>query len=520
MIPGGARAILQTLADNGVDVCFTNPGTSELHLVAALDATPEIRPVLALFEGVATGAADGYARMTGRTAATLLHLGPGLANGLANLHNARRAGSPILNLVGDHATDHRDNDPPLHSDIATLATPMSNWVGAVSTPESAGSETAEALSATRDRAGQVATLTIPADVAWAREATVGPVVAPALGKAPDAATVETAASLLTGPEAALLLDGAALYEPLLSVAARIQQKTGCRLLSPTLTARVRRGIDCPVVERIPYFPQQAIPALSTLSSVVTIHAAAPVSFFAYPEQPRRLLQDSTQVLELASRDHDAATALEALAERVGAAKSLSVATLTSAAGSRPVGELTLEMLGQVVASRLPEDAVLVDEAVSSGLALGPALATAPAHDWLGQVGGSIGQGLPLAIGAACACPERPVYVLQADGSAMYTLQALWTMAREKLDVVIAVIANRRYAILEAEMAAIAPQSLAAKRLVDLSDPELDFVAMARGLGVAACSVETAEDLDRALVNAEAADGPQLIEARVSGGLPT
>ncbi|MDQ3470016.1 MAG: thiamine pyrophosphate-binding protein, partial [Actinomycetota bacterium] len=167
----GAQAMIRTLVDCGVTTCFANPGTSEMHFVAALDAVEEMRAVLGLFEGVATGAADGYARMTGTPAATLLHLGPGLGNGLANLHNARRAATPMVNIVGDHALGHARFDAPLQSDIDTVARNVSAWIGRPTSPAELGGATAEAVAAASTPPGQVATLILPADVSWSDGAT-------------------------------------------------------------------------------------------------------------------------------------------------------------------------------------------------------------------------------------------------------------------------------------------------------------------------------------------------------------
>jgi acetolactate synthase-1/2/3 large subunit len=505
----GAHALLHTLVAAGVDTCFTNPGTSEMHFVAALDDVPEMRAVLTLFEGVATGAADGYARMAGRPAATLLHLGPGLGNGVANLHNARRARTPVVNIVGDHATTHRPLDAPLASDIESIARNVSGWIHDCTRPEDVGRAASEAIGAAAR--GCVATLILPADASWLEGAEPGPIPAARLLYEVPAHDVEVAAKALGSGEPAALLLGGVLCERELVAAQRIAQHTGARLLCETFPARLERGAGIPSVERLGYLAEFAIAQLGGLRHLVLVGAGAPVSFFAYPGKPSVLVPDGCEVHDLAPDGTDVDAALAALAAAVDAPEAAAVAPATRP--ERPTGALTAESLAQAIGALLPEGAIVSDEANTAGLFVAGATAGAPRHDWLTLTGGAIGQGMPAATGAAVACPDRPVVSLEADGSAMYTLQSLWTQAREGLDVTTIVFDNRSYAILNLELSRVGARTDGnAADLFDLSRPPLDFVALARGMGVDATRAETVDDVTASLERAFAEPGPHLIDA--------
>ena len=240
----GAQALIGSLVGAGVDVCFMNPGTSEMHFVGALDSVPQMRGVLALFEGVATGAADGYARIAGRPAAVLLHLGPGLANGLANLHNARRARSPIVTIVGGHATGHVRYDAPLQSDIEALARTVSGWVHTSGATRDLAQDAMRAVAAARR--GQIATLVLPADVSWSDGGTLAPPRPQPAPEAVDDDQIKAVARLVpASPSPLLLLGGSALTERGLKAASRISAATGARLLAETFPARMERGAGLP-----------------------------------------------------------------------------------------------------------------------------------------------------------------------------------------------------------------------------------------------------------------------------------
>ena len=495
----GARSLLSTLVGAGVDVCFANPGTSEMHFVAALDEVPALRGVLTLFEGVATGAADGYGRVAGRPAATLLHLGPGLGNGLANLHNARRARTPIVNIVGDHATYHTRYDAPLESDIASIAGAVSGWYRSTARADDVAADAADAVAAALGPPGCVATLVLPADASWS-ESTQGPCAPRAVGRpaAVPADTVEEAAK-------ALRAEG-------LRAASRVATATGATLLGETFPANLERGAGIPAVDRLGYFAEMAQAQLEGVSHLVLVDAKSPVSFFAYPGKPSDLVPPDCTVHTLARPGEDAAAALDALAEAVGA-PARAGAPAPASRPERPSGALTAESLAAAIGATLPEAAVVVDEGNTAGLFVSGATEGAPRHDWMTLTGGAIGLGLPMSTGAAVAAGDRPVLCLQADGSAMYTLQALWTQAREGLHVTTVLLSNRSYAILNIELHRVGadaggPQ---ARRLLDLSDPDLDFCALARGMGVPARRAESAEDLAVALAASFAEPGPSLVE---------
>jgi acetolactate synthase-1/2/3 large subunit len=516
----GAQAILETLHRGGVDTIFANPGTSEMALVRALDDVPGVHAVLGLFEGVVTGAADGYARMAGRLAATLLHLGPGLANGCANLHNARRARSPIVNLVGDHARDHLALDAPLTTDVAAVAAPFSVWVQAAQAPGSAGPMAAAALSAARAFGGP-ASLIVPADLAWSEGATPldPPPAVPA--PAPEEGRLAAAAAVLAkfGPRTMLLLGGTALGERAQLAAARIAAASGARLASETFNARAARGAGRPSVPKVPYFGAPAEAFLCEVDALLRFGAKSPVNFFGYPGRRGTPLPPGSIDLAVAELGEDAVTALEALAERIGAPP-LTLAA-TPAPPGRPQGPIDAKAFAVAVARRLPEGAVLCEEAITASLGLQELLAGAAPHDCLELMGGAIGGSLPLATGAALGAPERKVVTLSGDGSALYTIQALWTQARESLDVTTVICANRSYAILAYEHLQIEgrPPGPNAWPVLSLDRPTLDFVQLARGFGVEAVAVDTAEALDDALGAAVARRGPFLIEARFARQVP-
>jgi acetolactate synthase-1/2/3 large subunit len=510
----GAESLVRTLADSGVKACFANPGTSEMHFVTALDKEPRIRPVLALFEGVVTGAADGYGRMAGKPAATLLHLGPGFGNGWANLHNARRAATPIVNIVGDHATYHAQYDAPLASDVVGLARTVSGWVQSSPSARTVAADGARAVQAAMAAPGQIATLILPADTAWLDAEGPSPAL-PVQGPAPVSsdAVDRVAKALKNGKRTAILMRGASLMETGLRAAGRIAAASDARLMSDTFAPRLARGAGRVMVERIPYFAEQIVEFLADVEQLVLVGAKPPVSFFAYPGKASWCVPDGCEILYLAHPHEDGAAALEAVAESLRApAEPRGIADLKTPA--LPTGKINQYAVGEVIAHYLPENAILADEAATSGLGTAIATATANPHDHLALTGGSIGQGVPLATGAAVACPDRKTVCLQGDGGAMYTLQALWTQAREKLDVTTVIFANRSYAILNIELARVGAGNPGPKALsmLDLHNPELDFVALARGMGVEASRAESIEDFAAQFSSAMAGRGPRLIEA--------
>ena len=507
----GAQALLRTLVDAGVTTCFSNPGTSEMHFVSALDSVPEMRAILTLFEGVATGAADGYARMADKPAATLLHLGCGLGNGLANLHNARRAKVPVVNIVGDHATFHVKHDAPLQSDIETVARNVSAWVRTSASTRELSGDAASAVAAAIGPPGQVSTLILPADVSWGEGAESAP--PPALTKPPVADVTKVAEALRSEGQAALLLGGRALREDTLLAAARIASATGAKLLAEVFPARLRRGAGLPEVERLAYLAEFAEAQLAGLDHLILVDAKPPVSFFAYPGNESYLAPDGCQLHELAAPTQDVGASLLELAGQLGYVEPV---VRQPARPGLPEGELTADKVCQAIGALLPENAIISDEAATSGLTLSPHTAGAPPHDVLTLTGGAIGQGLPVAVGAAVACPDRPVIALEADGSSMYTIQSLWTMAREQLDVTVVIFNNRSYAILNMELDRVGAGQPGpkARAQLDLARPELDFVSIGNGMGVPSLRPGSCEEFAAAFSRALSEPGPHLIEAVV------
>ncbi|MER9234605.1 acetolactate synthase large subunit [Mesorhizobium sp. M0622] len=508
----GAESLVHTLLDGGVDVCFTNPGTSEMHFVSALDRIDGMRCVLGLFEGVVTGAADGYARMTGKPAATLLHLGPGLANGNANLHNAGRARTPVVNIVGDHTSYHRQHDAPLTSDVEGTARPFSKWVRTSRDANAVSRDGADAIVAARSPTAGVATLILPADTAWGEA--VGPteVPPPPARAIVDDKVITLAAEALRGPGPKLLfLGNAALLGDGLKYAARIAEATGAHLLAETFNPRFERGAGRLAVERLQYSISHALDTLGELSTIVLAGAKVPVAFFAHPGKPSVLLPQSCEVATLATPDEDIVQALAALADLIGARTDRKVEALEPPA--LPHGAITLPGLAAVIGALIPDQGIVVDESVTSGRGLFPATRNSRPHDWLQNVGGSIGFGMPAATGAAIACPDRKVLCLEADGCGMFTLQSLWSQAREGLDITTVIFANREYAILKQELANVGVPSPGPKALdlLNIGRPDLDWVGLARSMGVEAGRATTLEELADQLGRGLATPGPYLVE---------
>lgn len=509
----GAQSLLQTLVNGGVEVCFTNPGTSEMHFIAALDQVHGMRAVLGLFEGVCTGAADGYGRMAGKPAATLLHLGPGLGNGFANLHNARRANTPLVNIVGDHATCHLRHDPPLATDIESIVRGFSGWVRRSRSATDVPADAADAIVAAMTPPGRVATLILPADCSWGESCE--PVPAPSVPRpAPvDPERIREVADLLRrGEPTVIFLSGALCTEDGLRLAGRIARATGARLMGNRVNSRTRRGAGRVVIERLPYPIEPSLAMLRGTAHLVLVGSPIPVPFFAWPGKPNWIVPEDCRIHVLATPEEDGLGAMSGLAEEVRAPGDVS-AVYPDQRPPIPAGEITAEKVWRALAALLPDNAIVSDEGVTSSRDAEAWTAGAPPHDWLNVTGGSIGQGLPVATGAALACPGRKVFAMESDGAGMYTLQALWTQAREKFDVVTVIFANRGYQILRGELGqmGIAEPGPKAAATLDLGNPDLNWVALAEGMGVPGSRARSCEEFADHLRDAIRKPGPRLIE---------
>ena len=507
----GAESLARTLVACGLDTCFANPGTSEMHFVSALDRVEGLHCILGLAETVVTGAADGYGRMARRPAATLLHCAPGLANGIANLHNAKRAFTPVVNIVGDHASYHRQYDSPLTGDAVGIARGVSCWLRVSASAQDVAADGAAAVQAALAAPGGVATLVLPADTAWNEAAgPVAPLVVPARAKVSADRVREATIALRSSAPAMLLLGGVALGEEGLKAAHRIAATTGARLSTPTQVARMSRGRGRPPVDRVPYVVDRALAYLGGLKHMILCGSTPPVAFFAYPGKPSLTAPADCTMHSLANVDEDVVGALEMLADELGAPRNPPIADIARPEVQR--GPFQPESFGLTLGALMPENAVICEEGATSGRALFPVTWGAAPHDWLQLTGGAIGHGLACAAGAAVAVRDRKVIALQADGGAMYQIQALWTQAREKLDVVNVIFANRRYAILQGELAAVgAKPGPAANQLFDLSRPELNFVTLAAGMGVEGVRVDSLEGFADVFRAACKRPGPFLIE---------
>ncbi|MBH68867.1 MAG: acetolactate synthase large subunit [Rhodospirillaceae bacterium] len=510
----GAESLVRTLVKSGVEVCFTNPGTSEMHFVAALDYVDGMRCVLGLFEGVVTGMADGYGRMADRPGSTLLHLGPGLGNGLANLHNARKANTPLVNIVGDHATYHVEYDAPLTSDVEGIASPVSGWVKTSRFANEVAVDGAEAVAAAKTAPGQVATLILPANTAW-EEATAeaAPAKIPVPKPASSSVIRDIAAALCSGEETLIHMTGRALRQDALELMGKIQTKTGCRLSCMTSNGRWQRGAGRVAIERIQYPVDIALKQLGTVKHLILLGTKVPVAFFAYPNKPSILIPEECNVYSMADADADCMATIEALVDELDAHKEQPVIQQTKKPELMS-GKLTSETIASALGNLMPENAIVADESVSSGRGFMPYTQGANPHDWLALTGGSIGLGLPYATGAAIACPERKVICTEGDGSGMYTLQALWTQARESCDVINIIFNNAAYAILKGELANVGARNPGRKALdmMELDRPKIDWGSLAKGMGVQATRATTAEEFNQQLGRAIELPGPHLIEA--------
>ena len=511
----GADSVVKTLVNHGIDRCFANPGTSEMHLVQAIDREPEFKAVLCLFEGVCTGAADGFGRMRGLPATTLLHLGAGLGNGIANLHNCRRAATPLINLIGDHARHHVAYDAPLTSDVEAVAKPVSSWIRTSRTSKGVGIDTRDAIKSTLsnhpDPLGNISTLIIPADCAWGDGADLARSdIQSEKPKVSHEVISEVAPQI--DQDTMLLVDGDGLLREGVNAAGRIAAKTGCQVYSPTFPARVECGPDLPTILRLPYFPEHILALMQNIKKLVLVGGAEPVSFFAYQNLPSNLVPEHCEVFHVAHRHEDVTQTLTDIADFIEAGSAV------PSAGTRPAlptGDISVRNIAQIMAASAAENSIVVVDSGGGGAAY-PAMQSCVPHTWINLTGGSIGMGGPAAVGAAIACPDRPVYALLGDGGAMYTNQYLWTAARENLNVTSVIFSNRQYNILEVEYLRMGVNEVgkSAASLFDLDNPIIDWVSLAQSQGVPAVSVSTCEEFNAALARSRDADGPLLIEANV------
>ena len=509
----GAELLARTAAQAGVDTVFANPGTTESHLVAAFDRTPEIRQVLCLFEGVCTGAADGYARVAQRPAMTLLHLGLGLGNGLANLHNARRARSPVVNVVGEHARAHLAADSPLTTDIQGLAAAMSHWVRTNGAPEELSWDTAAAIQAAHQ--GEIATLVVPTDCQWSTvDEQIVSVNLPVLGF--YTARVESAAQALGSRTSGhALLIGGRLDEATLRAAHRVAEHTGCRVLVQRSPQMQAMGRSLPAPERLEHFPERLSRQLAGIETLVLAGTAAPVAVFATPGQSGHPLAPQVHTPVLCEPGEHVAAALVALGDALGAPEPPPQSR--QPVEEHPAGPLTPATLALSVAATQPEHAIVVDESITTGFVYRTIHDRCLDHDWIPLSGGAIGQGIPSATGSAIAAPDRPVIALVGDGSAMYSVQALWTQARMGLNVTTVICSNRQYAILleEYRRADLGEPSPTGSAILNLTEPCIGWPNLASSLGVPGVEVSTADELRESLEQALEEPGPHLIAAQIS-----
>ncbi len=506
----GAEALVASAISGGVEICFANPGTTELPLVQALDSVPGLRSILCLHENVATGAADGYGRMATNPAMCLLHLGQGLANGLTNLHNARRAFTPVVNVIGDHAAWHLAADPLLATDVESLAHTVSDYVKKSLGATTVALDLADAIEAAMN-GGRIATLIVPHD-AQIDEAGDGISLRRVRAKKTySSSRVVEAAKALKSGKSALLLGGDALSEPGILLAGRIAAIGDADLLCDNFFARMERGGGLPSPTKLPYFPDQALELTRRYERVIVAGTRRPVAFFGYPGLPSYLTTEEQTVI-LAGPQEDTLGALAALASEVNAPDFIGEVRGTPPV--MPKGALDAQSVSAVIASLQRENCIVMDEVLSVGVPYFDASKHSPRFSHLMLTGGAIGQGPSAATGAAIACPNRKVINFQSDGCGAYSIQAFWTQARENLDVVTIIGSNRSYHILEVELlrAGVAQTGPVTRSMLGLDNPFLNWVKIGEGFGVPAVAVDRAEALARELERALMDKGPRLIEA--------
>ena len=507
----GAEALVATAIRRGIEVCFANPGTTEMPLVLALDAVPGLRGILCLHENVATGAADGYGRMMAKPAMCLLHLGPGLANGLTNLHNARRAATPVLIVIGQHASWHLSADPLLATNIEWLARTVSDYVKQNVGPVTVAVDLADAVDDAMRNGGCVSTLIVPHD-SLIGEAGAG-VCVPfrhARKTYSPGQVLRTAKALKSG-RSAILLGGEALSEAGMLLAGRIAAISGANLLCGTFFARMERGGGLPVVTKLPYFPDQALELTRRYRHVIVAGTRRPVAFFGYPGLPSYLSEEE-QTVVLAGPQEDALGALAELASELHAPDV--VDPVVGAPPDLPRGGLDARAVSAVIARLQSGNCIVMDETLTAGEPYFDASKHSPRFTHLMLTGGAIGEGPGAATGAAIACPDRKVINFQSDGCGAYSVQAFWTQAREKLDVVTIIGSNRSYNILNVELlrTGVHQPGPVARSMASLEHPHLDWAKIGEGFSVPSIAVDTAEALARELETALMQKGPRLIEA--------
>jgi acetolactate synthase-1/2/3 large subunit len=398
---------------------------------------------------------------------------------------------------------------------------VSHWVRTSRSSLEVAADGAQAVAATRDGAlGRIATLALPADTAWGPGGEVVRMPSAAALRAPDADAVRAAAKLLAslGRRAVLLVGDAGAGERAAPLAAAIARKTGCRVLAEFYSPRTAGGRGRTRIERLPYAVDAAVDKLEGAECLVLAGSTEPIGFFAYPSKPNQLKPAGCALLTLADARDDVPAALAALADELGAGAPASAATAKAIEldALRHANTLDADLIGHALVALLPEQAIVVDEAVTSGRAFGNRFAAAAPHDWLTVMGGAIGFGLPAALGAGLGAPGRPVLALEGDGSAMYTVQALWSIARESLPLVAVIFANRAYRILQGELEGVGATISGPKatHMLTLDQPALDWVSIAKGHGVPGARVQTPDEFVRELQRAFASRGPYLIEALV------
>ena len=520
----GAEKLLETLVASRVNVCFSNPGTSEMQVVDEIGYS-DLRVVLCLFENSVTGMADGYARMLDKSALALVHVTCGLTNSLANMHNARIANSRMVIFGGGIHYAHEVNEP-VHAMLLRqpeVARTSAQWVLEAKTPDQLAAAATLALEASNEGAGKIAYVYGPNNAVWGESNFQGNVTA-GTGERPrvSTATIKSIGdSLNAGKKTAFVLDNLALREEGLEVMGRIAEGTGGKLFREWLPPRIAMGAGRVRTEMIPYEPVDAMALFSDFDQMVLVGAKLPVCPFSYEGKPWSKVPEGCEVHTLASADHDILAALNDLAALLDVPETASDRYERNP-GEAPTGTLSGASIGQSVNMLMPDHSIVLDEAMAENFMFPKLTEGAPPFEFMGACpGGAIGNGPPLACGAAIACPDRKIIVLEGDFSLMQGNTALWSMAQHDLDICVVNFNNAGSGSLTSELARVRrgeaqPKSI---ELLKINNPEIDYAAMAESMGIPATRAKTAEEFHAQFGEAMKKKGPHFIDAKIASVEP-
>ena len=518
----GAAAFFKSIVDNGIDTIFACPGTSEMQVVDEVGYS-NLRVVLCLFENSVTGMADGYARMLDKPALGMVHVTCGLTNALANMHNARIANSRMIIFGGGVHVAHEVNEP-VHSMLQRqpyVAQIAAQCVIEARSPDQLAAAATQALKASNDGAGKIVYVYGPNNAVWGESSFQGKLTSSAEQRQRvSTATISSIADTLkAGKKTAFILDNLALREEGLEILGRIAEGAGGRLFREWLPSRIAMGAGRVRTETLPYGGAEGRELLSEFDQIVLVGAKIPVCPFSYENQPWVKIPENCNVHTLATADHDILAALEELATQLDLPEKASN-RYNRKPGEPPTGPLSGNSIVQSLSILMPADSIVLDEAMLENVMFPLLMDGAAPFDFMAACpGGAIGAGPPVACGAAIACPNRKVILLEGDFSLMQGNTALWSMAQHNLDICVINYNNEGSASLSTELARVRqgeaqPKSI---ELLRIRKPTIDYAAMAESMGVPASRAETAEEFHLQLTKAMSTKGPHFIDANILDG---